>query len=151
MGLDMYLRAKKYISTYREENKDVIDKLNTMFNIVSDEDYTVNEVSFQVAYWRKANHIHQWFVENCQRGEDDCKEYYVDRVQLEQLRDLCEQVLANKDKADELLPTQSGFFFGDTDYDEWYFIDLEKTVSRIDKILNDPALTDTDFYYQSSW
>ena len=151
MGLDMYLRAKKYISTYREENKDVIDKLNTMFNIVSDEDYTVNEVSFRVAYWRKANHIHQWFVENCQDCIDDCKEYYVGRDQLKQLRDLCEHVLANKDKADELFPTQSGFFFGDTDYDEWYFIDLEKTVSRIDKILNDPALTDTDFYYQSSW
>lgn len=151
MGLDMYLSAKKYISTYREENKEVIDKLNVVFNIVSDEDYTVDEVSFRVAYWRKANQIHQWFVENCQDGEDDCKEYYVGRVQLEQLRDLCEQVLANKDKADELLPSQSGFFFGDTDYNEWYFIGLEKTVSRIDKILNDPALTDTDFYYQSSW
>ena len=26
-----------------------------------------------VAYWRKANQIHNWFVENVQNGEDDCR------------------------------------------------------------------------------
>lgn len=151
MGLDMYLRAKKYISNYDEKEKEVVGKLNDMFNIVSDEDYTVTEVAFRVAYWRKANQIHQWFVENCQGGEDDCREYYVGRNQLKDLRDLCEQVLANKDKADELLPTQSGFFFGGTDYDEWYFSGLEGTVERLNKILDDSALIDMEFYYQSSW
>ena len=26
-----------------------------------------------VAYWRKANAIHSWFVENCQDGVDECQ------------------------------------------------------------------------------
>lgn len=51
----------------------------------------------------------------------------------------------------ELLPTASGFFFGGTDYDEWYFKDVEDTI----KIIND-VLDTTDFekqiiFYRSSW
>lgn len=38
-----------------------------------------------VAYWRKANQIHRWFVENVQGGDDDCREYYVSREQLKEL------------------------------------------------------------------
>jgi hypothetical protein len=60
-------------------------------------------------------------------------------------------VLEFPERAEELLPTQSGFFFGSTDYDEGYKQDLEYTVERIEKILNDSALEKCEFYYQSSW
>jgi hypothetical protein len=63
----------------------------------------------------------------------------------------CKTVLEFPERAEELLPTQSGFFFGGTDYDEWYKQDLEYTVTRIEKILADPAFVKSDFYYQSSW
>jgi hypothetical protein len=85
-----------------------------------------------------------------QEGEDDCKEYYVSREKLEELKNLCEQVLANRSLAAELLPSISGFFFGGTEYDDWYFSDLELTV----EIVNDTLLLsekDWNFYYQSSW
>lgn len=42
-----------------------------------------------VAYWRKANHIHGWFVENVQDGEDDCGTYEITRAHLQNLLDCC--------------------------------------------------------------
>ena len=50
----------------------------------------------------------------------------------------------------ELLPTTSGFFFGDTNYSEYYFDDLKYTVEQIDKLLTDQYKS-WDFEYHSSW
>jgi hypothetical protein len=154
MGLDMYLSAKKYMSRYFDEkDSERIKTVNELFGVEGDEegDYGAQEVTFRVAYWRKANAIHQWFVDNVQKGTDDCGEYYVTRDQLKQLMELCEQIVADNKKAEELLPTQSGFFFGNTEYNEWYMEDIERTIVRFRKILSDPAFEKSDFYYQASW
>lgn len=155
MGLDMYLSAKKYMSKYFDAaDSEKIKIINEAFGVVGDEDgdYGAQEVTFRVAYWRKANAIHKWFVDKCQDGVDECQETWLSREQLQELVDTCKAVLADMSKAEELLPSQSGFFFGGTDYDEWYKGDLEYTVERIEKILNDPAFgRGVDFYYQSSW
>ena len=154
MGLDMYLSAKKHMSRYFDEkDSERIKTVNELFGVEGDEegDYCAQEVTFRVAYWRKANAIHQWFVNNVQKGTDDCGEYYVTRDQLQQLMELCEQIVADKKKAEKLLPTQSGFFFGNTEYDEWYMEDIERTIVRFKKILSDPAFEKSDFYYQASW
>lgn len=83
----------------------------------------------EVAYWRKANAIHEWFVENVQNGEDDCEAHReLTRSDLTKLIGLCKKVLKNSDLAPELLPTQDGFFFGGTQYDDWYFKDLRTTI-----------------------
>jgi hypothetical protein len=50
--------------------------------------------------------------------------------------------------AEELLPSHSGFFFGSTEYDEWYFKDLTRTVEIIDRCL---ASKFDYFEYQASW
>ncbi len=154
MGLDMYLSGKRYMSKYFDESdSERIAKINEIFGVSGEEenDYGAQEVTFRLAYWRKANAIHQWFVENCQGGVDECQETWLDRDKLVELLDVCRTVLADMSKAEELLPTQSGFFFGGTDYDEWYQRDLEYTVERLEKILADPAFQKIDFYYQSSW
>ena len=154
MGLDMYLSAKKYMSRYFDtKDSERIASINELFGVDGDEenDYGAQEVTFRVAYWRKANAIHQWFVDNVQKGTDDCGEYYVSREQLEQLMKLCEEILAKPKHASELLPTRSGFFFGSTEYDDWYMGDVQFTVDRFKKFLNDPAFEKADFYYSSSW
>ena len=154
MGLDMYLSAKRYMSKYFDPaDSEKIASINELFGLEGEEDgdYGAQEVTFRVGYWRKANAIHKWFVDNVQDGVDECQESYVSRDQLTALRDVCKEVLENRKKADELLPAQSGFFFGGTDYEDWYFGDLEHTVGRIDKILTDPALAKAEFYYQASW
>lgn len=154
MGLDMYLSTKRYMSKYFDAaDVDRIKQVNDIFGVIGieDEDYGAEEVKFRVAYWRKANAIHDWFVRNCQDGRDECQEAWVSREQLQELIDLCKQVIADPSKAEDLLPTRSGFFFGDTAYDDWYLGQLEYTVERFEKILADPAFAKADFYYQSSW
>jgi len=49
------------------------------------------------------------------------------------------------------LPTQSGFFFGSTEYDDYYTQDLEYTIDVISSILMNPDYKDASFYYRSSW
>jgi hypothetical protein len=104
-------------------------------------------------YWRKANAIHNWFVREEQEGVDNCAEYNVSTEALAELRDICNKVLVDPDKADELLPPQSGFFFGSTDVDEWYLEQLKYTVERLDVLLELPEVKNhkINFYYSSSW
>ena len=64
--------------------------------------------------------------------------------------ELCKTVLADKTRAEELLPVTEGFFFGGYEYDEWYFTYLKNTVEMLNKVLkNVPA--GWDFTYRSSW
>jgi hypothetical protein len=154
MGLDMYLSAKRYMSKYFDAaDSEKIERVNEVFGVegIEDGDYGAQEVTFRVGYWRKANAIHKWFVDKCQEGVDECQETWLSREQLQELVDTCKTVLTDKSRAEELLPSTNGFFFGGTDYDEFYFGDLEYTVERIEKILADKALEKCDFYYQSSW
>lgn len=146
MGLDMYLKGKMYVSSYSD--KELHTKLNTLTKKMGF-DFPANEIVFEAAYWRKANHIHKWFVEHVQEGVDNCGEYYVSRDTLEELVVTCEDVLKDHSKAEELLPTESGFFFGSTEYDEYYYWDIESTLRMLK-----PLLKKTDqlsFYYHSSW
>lgn len=46
----------------------------------------------EVGYWRKANAIHQWFVENVQYGEDNCHRYRVEKSDIEKLLETCKKV-----------------------------------------------------------
>ena len=105
----------------------------------------------EVGYWRKANQIHRWFVQNVQNGVDDCGEYKVTAEQLIQLYNICNEVLNDHSLAEELLPAQSGFFFGNTNYDDWYFNDVENTKRIIDEILEYKPYCLDDLYYSSSW
>lgn len=51
-------------------------------------------ISDEVAYWRKANAIHQWFVDNVQDGIDDCDYHHeVTEWKLRQLLETCKRVL----------------------------------------------------------
>ena len=147
MGLDMYLTAKVYLSQYNEETKEISEKIASMMQTA----LVPKEVSFEAAYWRKANAIHKWFVDNVQNGEDECKEYYVSRKDLQALIDTCKAVLKDNTLADSLLPPQAGFFFGSTDIDEYYRKDLEDTVESLEKIMVYFDNPKWDFYYQSSW
>ena len=152
MGLDMYLTAEKYLSKFSPEEEKKIRAINELFGITeSNDDYRAERVIFNVAYWRKANAIHGWFVQNIQEGKDECQKTYVKREQLKELIEVCKQVQENHKKAKKLLPPTSGFFFGSTDVDEYYFEDLENTVKQLEKVLNDPALENMTLYYNSSW
>ena len=147
MGLDMYLTAKRYIYDFGDDGKALREKLQDL----KVNGMNVKELSYEAGYWRKANAIHKWFVDNVQRGTDNCGVYFVTAEQLEKLLELVNEVLRNRDKAAELLPTASGFFFGSLIYDEGYFDDLLQTKAIIENILSIDDLPKYDFYYSSSW
>lgn len=146
--------------------------------------YGYGRIIEQVGYWRKANHIHNWFVEHVQDCEDDC-EYHneVTKEMLEELLNICQTVLDScelvpgqiengytfDDKGNriynymdgfivkdpsiamDLLPTQSGFFFGDTDYDEYYVDSIKETIDIITMALETTDFDKEMIYYKSSW
>ena len=137
----------------------------------------------RVGYWRKANQIHNWFVENIQDGYDDCNYHReVRENDLRELLDICKRVLDScemvsgqicngytykdgervammedgkyvKDTsiAEELLPSASGFFFGSTDYDEYYVADIKETIDIITNVLETTDFDTQMVYYISSW
>lgn len=146
MGLDMYFMAKKYISDYREEDNEIREKMQALLPEIS---FPVRYIECEAIYWRKANAIHGWFVNNCQDGVDDCREVYVDREQLQELLEVIKTIQDDHSRAEELLSPVGGFFFGSTDLDEGYFEDLEYTQERLKKALE--MSSDWDFYYHSSW
>ena len=165
MGLDMYLSARKHLEKINwqalRDNADlsysspeaVYPKFNDLMELTQLADVATDiygaSVEVTCAYWRKANQIHKWFVDNVQQGEDDCGDYYVSHEKLKELLTTCQQALFNKDP--NLLPPQAGFFFGSYDIDEWYWRDIKDTIKQIDRVLALPELSKLSFYYTSSW
>lgn len=189
MGLDQYLRKKVYLrswpDTMGEKSKSEIvkDALSTIGMVEGRPTHIV----YDAGSWRKANQIHNWFVQNVQKGNDDCGEYYVEIDQLKDLLSICEQIkskvimeetlikngmhsekqadgtmklvpnmikgmkITNPEVCEELLPSAEGFFFGSTDYDQWYMDDIDRTIDILSKICNKEDDTYTSYYYSSSW
>jgi hypothetical protein len=154
MGLDMYLEARRFLWTsfgegHRGKDDDVAAAIRATLPDMGDLKPT--KVVAEAAYWRKANHIHKWFVDNVQEGNDDCGYYNVGREQLTELADLCHEVMEDQERAGELLPTADGFFFGVTKYGEYYYEQTAYTRDRIRELLGNEDLNSWEFYYHSSW
>lgn len=160
MGLDMYLKERKYIG--KAEVK-LLSNEYGWYNNDGQEFKNVKELVIEVGYWRKANAIHKWFVDNVQNGNDDCGEYEVSFEQLQDLLAICKvlksKMVLSEDEnengnkyvvnyiiCNELLPTQDGFFFGSTNYDEWYYKDIEYTIEILESLDGKD-----EYYYHSSW
>jgi hypothetical protein len=156
MGLDMYLTKKIYIGAiYDHRNVEASVEIKVNGNVIKINPKKISEISERAAYWRKANHIHRWFVENVQDGEDDCRDYEVTITQLKELVALCEEVLEKKDNAfsEANLPTEEGFFFGDTEYGTYYYECCEETIQMLNEALEGVFENDYEvsFEYHSSW
>lgn len=125
MGLDMYLFKRK------KNNK------------ISDNDE-------ELVYWRKANQIRSWIVRNTDYNDDwDCEPFDLSKQTLEALYADCELVLNNHNKAQEIMPTSNGFFFGSDAYNEWYFENIKYTRDMIKHILETTDFeADTVYYYE---
>lgn len=154
MGLDMYLYKKTYVKNWNhmsesERHEISVNRGGKPVTHIKPE--RISNIVEEVGYWRKSNQIHNWFVENVQEGVDNCQESYVDPEKLRELLSVCKQVKEDTSQAEVLLPTQSGFFFGGTDYDEWYFKDIDDTIELLEGLVNEDGFDQSDFYYQSSW
>lgn len=186
MGLDMYLTKKTYVKNWdhmgdKEKHAITVSQNGKPVDHIQPE--RISYIEEEIGYWRKANAIHAWFVENVQEGKDDCETYYVSGDDLKSLLADVQEVLAsselidgvihvgstrskntggewepiledgkivdNANVAEEVLPTTKGFFFGSTDYDEYYIADLKDTKRIIEQALKDRE--HGSIYYSSSW
>jgi hypothetical protein len=158
MGLDMYLYAERYVSGSGYSDPTDKETYNTLLLAVNGDKFATKDmpsgtVRLKVGYWRKANAIHDYFVRECQNGVDECQETYIERDSLIELRDKCLELIKNKgnnDLASKLLPTAEGFFFGGTEYDDWYWQEIENTYKLLTDLLIDVP-ENWEFIYRSSW
>ena len=162
MGLDQYLTAKKYVSKW-DYSQDYSDKtIKQEFQDLLPMDapdvakygqFAGISVVYPAGYWRKANAIHNYFVNTVGGGVDECQEMWVHRDILVELRSRCSDVLKadnTEEMAEEVgLETVPGFFFGDTEYTDWYKEDLKLTIEIIDHVLALPE--EYSLHYQASW
>lgn len=179
----MYLSRKLYqnrdvlkITPQDEFNNDKFAKLlkrATQSNV----SYLQPKISVNIAYWRKANAIHQWFISHCADNVDDCRDIEVSLESLNELKETCEKILKAPNDInlmEHLLPPQEGFFFGDTDLndtdtlnsyldhvkytnhilsEEFKIVDefkKHKTPSEFNPEHSVPAI-DIDYTYHASW
>ena len=122
---------------------------------------TTEPIARDLCYWRKQNAIHKWFVMNVQNGEDKCEQHVVTADHLDRLLYACRMVVNNwgteksHEFAEYFLPTASGFFFGGTEYDDWYYQGLLHTIATIETFICDMddvvELKDITIHYRSCW
>lgn len=132
MGLDMYLYARKHISTWRNEENAKRDEVLAALDLeIEDLTEAGIYIEIPVAEWRKAQRVHNWLVSDVQDGNDNCADYFVSQDTLVELREWC---LDNVDQGDPEDPDQ-----------------LQHTADLLGKILDNPKFHNLDFMYTSSW
>lgn len=127
MGLDMY---------FTREPKNISSKDSRRYR---------NEVG----YFRKHNALHQWMVDNVQGGLDECQRVEVMPSVLSKLLGLVQHALVLRDPY--LMPPTSGYFFGSTDVDEWYWAKMIETYTTLQSIIKTTDFDNETIHYQSSW
>ena len=117
MGLDQYItiRHKSTNNSYK--------RWNDYWKMSKEERKGRSEPSepskdLILGYFRKHNNIHKWFVNNIQNGVDD---YTITDEGLEFVK--------------ENLPTNDGFFFGSTEYDNDYFWTVENAINVLTQVI----------------
>jgi hypothetical protein len=158
MGLDMYFYLEKYEAQLRfSDNSNVLlhydEDLKELENDIFTRNFKSIETKYQVGYFRKFNALHSYIVNKYANGEDDCKPIFLDKEDIEEIIETLKSI--TKDNAKKVLPTQSGFFFGSQEYDEWYFKDIEYAIDMLEKMLKvlkkSNSKTSWSAYYQASW
>ncbi len=102
-----------------------------------------------IGYFRKVNFLMSFF-----KYEGNCEYKEIAKSELEDLVERCNAVLTTpkknrQEKAEDLLPTQSGFFYGSTDYNEWYYKDVEEVRDWASEVLEN--LKDEEIVLMWCW
>ncbi|XJZ25696.1 hypothetical protein ACF5W4_09730 [Bacillota bacterium Lsc_1132] len=167
MGLDMYLISVPKIEglTFDEtliaigrvhEHKaardEIYEKIKPHIKHGEESDLSWSELHDDIAYWRKANQIHNWFVKHTNNGIDEPVFFSeVTKDKLEILNNYCLEILDKKSNPAKILPTRPGPFFGSLAYDKFYYSEIEETQSIIEDLLNHFDFENRYLYYQCSW
>ena len=183
MGLDMFLSYRRNLdgipeTVQRAMRKQVyIDSRpythmiqliieNDMLDSVIDRDIKMGKpYEERIMYWREANAIHKFIIDNCANGIDDGTPIQITIDVLKNLFARCETILGSSIlksyiaddgsltdplAASLLLPLDDGFVFA-SDYDKRYVDTLKETVKVLKPIVEHPELYTDPIIYESSW
>lgn len=98
MGLDMYASRRLHVKQWEFQRPDERYTVRIECGgkpVKGIREDCISDVEEEVMYWRKANHIHAWFVDNVQDGQDDCEAYCVEWDELGRLLEVCEEVISS--------------------------------------------------------
>ena len=164
MGLDMYFYARKttYKSFSKWDNPESTKEVNYPEDLKTFSDYIYDrnfksvqtETIYQIGYFRKFNALHSYIVKTFADGIDNCQDIILYKEDVEQIKKVLDDVLnahQQVEKAKEILPTQSGFFFGGTDYDEFYFEDVKVAADLMQNLLDNFDFEKYQLIYEASW
>ncbi|MGZ4160647.1 MAG: hypothetical protein ACXVNF_07630 [Neobacillus sp.] len=131
---EIYKKVKPYIKYSGETG-------STRYSLIED-----------VAYWRKANQIHNWFVEILRNGIDEpLFTIEVTKDNLHDLYNLCLKTLSKNADPRETLPTRLGCYFGNLAYNDWYYREIYETKSLLEYLLRHFNFETHYLMYQCSW
>lgn len=109
----------------------------------------------ELGYFRKVNFLVSYFFSSDYSDYDNCRPLEISKEECEELVDRCKTVLEKRDTnvSEELLPPVGGFFFGNTDIDDYYYEDVaevkkvfeEKIIPQFDN------LKDNEYIEFSCW
>lgn len=99
-----------------------------------------------VGYFRKVNSVYRYFEDKL---TDETA--WVTKDECEDIVKRCSAVLENPDLASELMPTRSGFFFGSTEYDKYYFSDLKDVRKQFKSFIKYFKTDDDLMFIHMSW
>jgi len=98
MGLDMTAVRRVYVKQWdhqKPEYRYTVEIARGGKPVVGIRSDRISHVEEEVMTWRKANHIHGWFVNQVMSGDDpnDGQRYFVSEENLRQLHKACYEVL----------------------------------------------------------
>lgn len=160
----MYLNRRTYVKNWDHNGPENQHQITVLKGGVPRKDIKPERISYiieQVAYWRKFNALHGWFVRECGGGVDECQEIHVSDDDMKKLLKTLKEVksvidrsekitVTEKDwngndynvnvyncqeKINELLPPTQGFFFGGYQIDDYYKDDVESTIQVIEDLM----------------
>jgi hypothetical protein len=179
MGLDMYLYKKSYVQNWEHTSPEKRHTFEIKMGGEIRKDIKPERICYiveQIAYWRKFNALHGWFVQNCAGGTDECQDINVSEEHLKELLDTLKkvhkltsnskkvtkvlqdwngkdyevEVYENENKIKELLEPTQGFFFGGYEIDEYYAEEVKSTIKILKDLIKDNEYGE-EFIYRASW
>lgn len=145
----LYYEMKNKYFEYEFE-LDALDKAKT----VKDVEAWFKDIHWEwfskpdAAYFRKVNSIYAYFADRL--DDETC---VVTKADIIDIMNKATEVLSEHDEETsmKLLPTQGGFFFGSTDYDDWYYEDMITILKEFGKLLKDWTDDNDIVFVHMSW
>lgn len=150
MGLDIYYLKTKKRGLKKIESKVSGELERELYDLEWHESLKTEHHATEVGYQRKANFVYAFFENSI---DEDTQVAVASKDEIEELLEKCNLVLEKKSESisEETLPTQSGFFFGGIDYDDWYYDKVNDCKEICEIILRDVNFEEELVYVYFSW